>query len=117
MHVHNLPAPASSDQPDAPRLVCTTVSVASACPERWGCCGSLRQNKETHLLVGQDDIVNKIEFRISRYTFLPGYNGEPLHVMYTTPGHGYGMSHCHSVAWHALAIARQVPNHSALVLT
>lgn len=52
---------------------------------------SLRQNKETHLEIGQDEIVNKIEFRISRYTFLPGYNGEPMHMMYTTPGHGYGM--------------------------
>ena len=54
------------------------------------CCDSLRQNKETHLEIGQDEVVNKIEFRISRYTFLPGYNGEPMHMMYTTPGHGYG---------------------------
>lgn len=58
-------------------------------------CDSLRQNKETHLAIGQDEVVNKIEFRIARYTFLPGYNGEPLHVMYTTPGHGYGMPHLH----------------------
>ena len=55
------------------------------------CFARLRQNKETHLDIGQDDIVNTIEFRIARYTFMPGYNGEPLHVMYTTPGHGYGV--------------------------
>ncbi len=69
--------------------------------KRWRCCGSLRENKETHLLIGQDEIVNKIEFRISRYTFLPGPNGEPLHVMYTTPGHGYGVLLSHLVALHA----------------
>ena len=56
----------------------------------WAVLNSLRQNKETHLEIGQDEVVNKIEFRISRYTFLPGYNGEPMHMMYTTPGHGYG---------------------------
>ena len=61
----------------------------------------MRQNKETHLEIGQDEVVNKIEFRIARYTFLPGYNGEPLHIMYTTPGHGYGMQYsllCESLA-------------------
>jgi hypothetical protein len=45
---------------------------------------------ETWLAVAQDPIVDRVELRIARYTFLPLNNGEPLHVMQYLPGQGYG---------------------------
>lgn len=50
----------------------------------------LRNNKETYLDGSADDIIQQVEHRIARYTFLPTANGEPLHVMQYLPGQGYG---------------------------
>ncbi|CAL8472010.1 g11552 [Coccomyxa elongata] len=49
----------------------------------------LRNNKETYLDGSADDIIQQVERRIARYTFLPTANGEPLHIMQYLPGQGY----------------------------
>ena len=54
----------------------------------------LRSNREAWLGVAQDDIVDRLERRIARYTFLPAANGEPLHVMQYLTGQGYGARAC-----------------------
>lgn len=50
----------------------------------------MRNNKEGWLGIAQDDVVDRVEKRISRYTFLPLDNGEPLHIMQYLVGQSYG---------------------------
>ena len=64
----------------------------------------LRSNREAWLGVAQDDVVDRLEKRISRYTFLPLDNGEPLHVMQYLTGQSYGALACF---WYLPAIPTQ----------